>query len=96
MGHQVFREVTTNCGLRVSRGETGTEPAEKRARTTGIIAGLRLKLPFSGCRHAFAHFLLTGQDFTPKWETPADMYIAPLRTHQRLGPHSELVHACMV
>lgn len=96
MGHQVFREVTTNCGLRVSRGETGMETAEKRARTIGVIMSLRLKLPFSGNHHGFAHFLLTGQDFTPKWGNPADIYTAPLRTHQRLGPHSELVHACMV
>lgn len=48
MGDQVFREVTINCGLRVSRGETGTETAEKRARTTGVIMNLRIYCSFQG------------------------------------------------
>lgn len=43
-------------------------------------------LPFSGYHQGFAHFLLTGQDFTSKWENLSDMHTAPLRTHQRLEP----------
>lgn len=43
----------------------------------------------------FAHFLLTGQGFTYKWENPSDMCRAPLRTRQRLEPHNKLVQTCV-